>query len=74
MIYSLNAEQQNVFKAAQKWDIDYVKNNDINIEPIWFLSGDDETGKSHLVRKIYHAVSKTLLFGSKDLDRPCGLM
>ena len=47
MIYSLNAEQQNVFNAAHKWDIDYVKNNDINIERIWFLSGDDETGKSH---------------------------
>ena len=34
-----------------------------------FLSGSGETGKSHLVKVLYNAISKTLLYNCKDPEK-----
>ena len=47
------------------------KCNGHNVEPIHiFLSGRGGTGKSHLVKMIYNAISKTLLYYCKDPEKP----
>ena len=49
------------------WAKDYVKYDEHNVEQIHiFLSGSRGTGKSHLVKVIYNAILKTLLYNSKD--------
>ena len=56
---------------VHKWAKDYVKSNGHNVEPIYiFFSGSGDTGKSHLVKVIYNAISKTLLYHRKDPDKP----
>ena len=42
-----------------------------DVEPVHiFLSGSGGTGKSHLVKVIYSAISKTLLYHCKDTEKP----
>ena len=49
------------------WAKDYVKYDEHNVEQIHiFLSGGRGTGRSHLVKVIYNAILKTLLYNSKD--------
>ena len=38
------------------------------------MSGSGGTGKSHLVKTIYQAITKELLYHSKELDKPCVLL
>ena len=72
---SLNSKQRDVFNVVHTWARDYVKYNGHNVEPVHiFLSGSKTTGKSHLVKVIYNAISKTLLYHSKDPEKPRGLM
>ena len=74
-INSLNSKQRDVFNVVHTWARDYVKYNGHNVEPVHiFLSGSKTTGKSHLVKVIYNAISKTLLYHSKDPEKPRGLM
>ena len=41
------------------------------VQPVHiFLSGNGGTGKSHLVRVIYNAIFKTLLYHCKNFDKP----
>ena len=35
-----------------------------------YFLGSGGTGKSHLVKKIYNAISKTLLYLCKDTEKP----
>ena len=59
-----------VIHVVHSWAKDYVKYDRHNVEPIQiFLSGSGSTGKSHLVKVIYSAVSKTLLCECKDPDK-----
>ena len=70
-VNSLNSKQREVFNVVHKWAKDYVKSNGHNVEPIYiFLSGSGDTGKSHLVKVIYNAISKTLLYHCKDPEKP----
>ena len=49
------------------WAKDYVKYDEHNVEQIHiFLSGSRGTGKSHLVKVIYNAILKALLYNCKD--------
>ena len=49
---------------------DYVKHNGHNVEPIHrFISGSGGTGKPHLVKVIYHPVTKTFLYHCKDPEK-----
>ena len=70
-INSLNSKQREVFNLDHTWTKDYVRYNEHNVEPVHiFLSGIGGTGKSHLVKAIYNAISKTLLYHSKDPEKP----
>ena len=65
-IKSINKKQGDVFNIAHKWAKDYVKGMSQKrmhtVEPIHiFLSGSGGTGKSHLIKTIYQAVSKEFL-------------
>ena len=74
-INSLNSKQREVFNLDHTWTKDYVRYNEHNVEPVHiFLSGIGGTGKSHLVKAIYNAISKTLLYHSKDPEKPRVLM
>ena len=56
---------------VHKWTKEHVKCNGHNVEPIHiFLSGSGGTGKSNLVKVIYNAISKTLLYPCKDPEKP----
>ena len=69
-INSLNSKQREVFNVAHTWAKDYVKYNGHNVEPVHiFLSGSRCTGKCHLVKVVYNATSKTLLYHSHDLEK-----
>ena len=53
------------------WAKDYVNYDGHNVEPVHILrSGSGGTGKSHLVKVIYNAISKTLLYHCKVPDKP----
>ena len=70
-VNSVNSKQREVFNVVYKWTKDYVKCNGHNVEPVYiFLSGSGGTGKSHLVKVIYNAISKTLIYHCKDPDKP----
>ena len=70
-INSLNSKQREVFNAVHKWGKEYVKCNGYNVEPIHiFLSSSGGTGKSQLVKVIYNAILKTLLYHFKDPEKP----
>ena len=74
-INSLNSKQREVFNLDHTWTKDCVRYNEHNVEPVHiFLSGIGGTGKSHLVKAIYNAISKTLLYHSKDPEKPRVLM
>ena len=61
-INSLNSKQREIFNVVDKWAKDYEKYDGHNVEPIHiFLLGSVGTGKSHLVKVIYNAISKIIL-------------
>ena len=67
-INSLNSKQREVFNVVHTWAKDYVKYNGHNVEPAHiFLSGSGGTGKSHLVKVIYNAISKLCFIILKTL-------
>ena len=69
-IHSLNSKQMKVFNMIHKWSKDCVKCNGNNVEPGYiFLSGSRDTDKYHLVKVIYNAMSKTLLYHCKDPEK-----
>ena len=62
-INSSNSEQREVFNVIHTWDKDYVKYDECNVQPIHiFFSGRGGTGKSNLVKLIYSAIPKALLY------------
>ena len=70
-INSWNSKQREVFNVVYTWAENYVKYDGHNVELInIFLSGNWDTDKSHLVKKVYSAISKTLLYHCKDPEKP----
>ena len=70
-VNSLNSKQREVFNVVHNRAKDYAKCNGHNVEPVYiFLSGSGSTGKSHLVKVIYNAILKTLLYHCKDPEKP----
>ena len=60
---------------AVRWARNYVKNRSSKIqhevEPVHlFITGRGGCGKSHLLRTIYQAVTKTLIYNGGDPDKP----
>ena len=58
------------FKVVHIWAKDYVKyDGHDDVEPVHiFWSGSGETGKAHLVKVIYNAISTTLLHHRTDSE------
>ena len=74
-IRSLNEKQRMVFNVVHKWLTNFIKclstKTYFAVDQIRiFLSGNGGTGKSHLIKTIYQAVSKELLYHVKDLENP----
>ena len=66
-INSLNSKQSKIFNMFHTWAKEYTKYDGHNVEPVYiFLSGSGGTGKSHLVKVIYNAILKILLYHRKD--------
>ena len=69
-INSLNSKQREVFNVVHKWTKNYVKHDGYEVKLVHiFLSGSGGTRKSHLVKVMYIAISKTLPYHSKDLEK-----
>ena len=74
-IRSLNIQQRSIFDVVNKWARDYVKNlytiRPKKVEPLHiFLTGKGGCGKSHLIRTIYHSITKTLGYHANDIEKP----
>ena len=74
-IRSLNFKQREIFEVILTWAKMFVKyrNSELerNVEPLHiFLTGQGGCGKSHLVKTIYHSLSKLLLRKGADPGRP----
>ena len=66
-INCLNSKEREVFNVVHIWANDYVKCDGHDVEPQnVFLPGT----KSHLVKVIYSAISKTLLYYCNDPEKP----
>ena len=74
-INSLNSMQREVFHVTHTWVKDQVKYDRHDIKPVYIvLPGNCGTGKSHFVKVICNAISKTFLYHCKDPDRPIILL
>ena len=75
LIYVAQTDQRNVFDAVYSWARNYVKSRSSKIqyevEPVrLFITGGGGCGKSNLVRAIYQAVTKSLMYNGGDPDKP----
>ena len=72
-------KQRMVFNVVHKWSRNFIKSlstkTSFTVDAIRiFLSGSGGTGKSHLIKTIYQAVSKELLYHAKDPEKPRALL
>ena len=59
----LNSKQKKEFSEVHRWAKDCIKRNWHNVEPInIFFPGSEGTSKTHLVKVVYHTISKTWLY------------
>ena len=69
-INSLDLKEKEVFRVVRAWANGYVKHNGHNVEPLHiFFSRSGGTGKSHLLKMIYKAISQTLLYCCKNSEK-----
>ena len=78
-VRSLNNRQRHAFNIVLTWRRTKMIQNNSNqtneIEPLHlFLSGGGGTGKSHLIRVIYHTVGKIFRHGPSNPEMPIVLM
>ena len=68
---SLNSKQREVFSMLHTCAKDYVKYDGGNVKPVHVSISDNEgTSKSHLMKLIHNAISKTLVCHYKDQEKP----
>ena len=78
-VRSLNNRQRHAFNTVLTWCRTKMMQNNCNqaneIKPLClFLSGGGGTGKSHLIRAIFHTVVKTFRHGPSNPEMPTVLM
>ena len=69
-IRSLNIKQWEIYEVINKWARDYIKNRScvlhIETPPLHlFITGSGGCGKSHLIKTVYHSLTKTLCSKNK---------
>ena len=74
-IGTLNQKQREYFDIIYNWAKRFVQNlsavSKVDIKPLYiFLTGGAGTGKSHLVKTIYHTLTKTFSYRAMTLDKP----
>ena len=74
-IRSLNLKQRQVFDFVYNWVKSYIISKSayrkqVSVPFHLFLSGDGGCGKSHLIKTIYHSVSKLFLYQSGSPVKP----
>ena len=72
-IRSLNTKQREIYEVINKWARDFIKKRscvvNTDVPPIHlFITGSGGYGKSHLIKPVYHSLTKTLC--SKESDKP----
>ena len=73
-INSINSKQREIFNVVHTWVKNYVKYSRANVKPVHtFRLGIWGTGKSHLLKLMYNAISKTLVYYWKDTEKPSNL-
>ena len=56
-----------VFNVVHTWAKNYVNYDGHDVEPVHLILGGSEgRGKPHLVKVIYNAISKTILYNCKE--------
>ena len=78
-VRSLNTEQRNAYDIVLTWCRNKVKNmNSLkpqNVPSIHlFLTGGGGSGKSHLIKTIYHTATKTFRHGPTNTEKPTVLL
>ena len=74
-IRSLNRKQREYFEFIYNWTKSYVKNmsafSKVEIKLLYIvLTGGAGTGKSHLIKTIYHALTKVFSYRAMTLNKP----
>ena len=76
-IRSLDIKQRKIYEVINKWERDYIKNRScvlhvdtprVNL----FITSSGGCGKSHLIKTVYHSLTKTLC--SKKSEKPKALL
>ena len=67
----INSKQWEVFNVVHAWAKEYLKYDGHDVESVHIsLSSSGGTGKSHLVKVIYNAILKALLYHCEDSEKP----
>ena len=74
-IRSRNCKQRECFEIIYNWAKSYIKNmsaiSKVEIKPLYiFLTGGAGTGKFHLIKTIYHALTKVFSYHAMTVNKP----